>query len=119
MAERVLVRNANDPQQVAAAKETVALRAARERDEWITLLSTPIGRARMFAVLARCHVFESIMETNARIYYNAGQQDLGHWLMAELGTASPALYLLMQQEAGKLTTELAAHAEPTSGESDQ
>ena len=112
MAERPLVRNTSDREQVEASTETVALRNLRERKEWLELMGTKTGRSRMFAILSWCGTFESIMETNARIYYNAGRQDVGHELMATLNKASPQLYLLMQQEAGKLTTEQIAHPTP-------
>lgn len=47
-------------------------------------------------------MFRSIMETNARIYYNAGQQDLGHYLMGEIASADPEAWLAMQQDAAQI-----------------
>jgi len=99
---KALVRNAGDEQQVANAKESVTHRAEREAAEWVTLMSHPGNRARLWDILGRCHTYETIFSTESLIMArDAGQQEIGHWLLAKIGTASPALLLIMQQEAAR------------------
>ena len=102
VAPRVLVKNASDPRQVAEATESEDRRRMREVDDLKLLLSLVEGRRVLMRFLGRCGVHHSIMETNARIYYNAGQQDLGHWLLAEIGEADPKAYLQMMAEQAKM-----------------
>lgn len=99
---RAYVRNAADPQQVKRAKETEGQRRDRELAELRDVLSTLSGRRVLWRFLAKCRTYESIMETSARIYYNAGQQDLGHYLQGEIGLADPDAFILMMQDARKM-----------------
>ena len=96
---RALVKNAADPDQVATGGRLEEERARLERADLLSVLSTKIGRRVLWRVLTRCGVFKSIYETSARIHYNAGQQDLGHWLMNEILEVDAAAYLVMQQES--------------------
>lgn len=100
MAERkALVRNAADPEQVRIAGENEEF----EHDDFDAYLSEMMksygDRFVVWEFLGWCRVFESIMETSARVYYNSGQQDLGHKLMAKVIEVSPEAYLTMQREA--------------------
>ena len=100
--ERVAVRNASDPRQVKAAAESEKMRVDRELADMATMLSNPIGRRVLERILGYCEIYGSIMETNARIYYRAGRQDVGHWLLAEIGRADPKAFLVMMAEKAKL-----------------
>lgn len=99
MADRSLVRNAADPQQVrrAARKESQAQEQfqAALRD----VLRTESGRRLLWELMARAGVFRSIWVMTAEIHYRAGQQDYGHMLQAEILAASEDAYLMMQRES--------------------
>lgn len=110
---RAYVRNASDPQQVKRAKETEAERRQRELAELSDVLSTLSGRRVLWRLLGKCGVFESIMETSARIYYNAGKQDLGHYLLGEIAQADPNAYPLMMQDARKVEANIVEPAPRT------
>jgi hypothetical protein len=64
----------------------------------VTLGSRGSCRIQTWELLGKTRVFETIMETNARIYYNAGQQDIGHWIQGEAVRLAPDEYLTMIQE---------------------
>lgn len=97
------VRNAGDRRQVQDAER----RLRRRRGRWLAalraVLATPEGRLvfgeRDHGLLAKAGVYRSIWAPNAQIHYNAGRQDYGHELMAELLRADERAYLLMEQEA--------------------
>ncbi len=101
MDERALVKNAGDRDQVkkAAKKE-------KSQDEWNLedirhVMRDPLGRRFIWRLLGKeyCKTFESIYENSARIHYNAGRQDIGHKLLAEVIAADEQAYLQMQLEA--------------------
>src|SRR3990167_1014504 len=74
-------------------------------------IDTDFCRRLLRRVLVKCRVFGSVVQHSTdqavnqviapehRIWYLAGQQDLGHWLMEELGMANPQAFMLMNQEA--------------------
>jgi hypothetical protein len=99
--ERSLVKNAADETQVkdAANKE----KRGRERDleDLAFLLSDKRGRRAMWRILSYCGTFKSIWEPSAKIHYNAGQQDVGHYMLNDLMDASEENYILMAKEAKK------------------
>lgn len=119
MADRVEVRNAADRSQVARAGR----RERDQEDRRITairaVLLTPAGREMFWNLLATAGVFRSVWESSARIHYNAGRQDFGHEVMADLMKADEELYDLMTREARarmkRLATDTdAAHTAPAS-----
>lgn len=63
------------------------------------ILNTPEGRRIFWMILGRCKTFGTIMETNAKIYYNSGQQDVGHFLLALITKADDNLFLQMMRES--------------------
>jgi hypothetical protein len=74
------VRNAADPRQVRFA----------ERLE---------GRVVMATLIRRAGVYKSIWHPSSEIHYNAGRQDYGHELMADLVRLSgEETYQLMERE---------------------
>lgn len=63
------------------------------------LMQSQQGRRFFWRLLNHCSVYESIFNTNALTQsHNSGRQDVGHFLMAEIVTASPDDYLKMQNE---------------------
>lgn len=99
--ERSLVKNAADEKQVKGAAEKEKRGRDRELDDLAFILNDIRGRRAMWRVLGYCKAFESIWEPSAKIHYNAGQQDVGHFLLNDLMEASEDLYLLMAKEAKK------------------
>lgn len=90
--QKSLVQNAGDPEQVDKAKKTLALRRDQEMADWNDVFNTPAGIRVLDRIMAeRCKTFESIWSQSAAIHYNAGQQDIGHWFMAESVEANPEI----------------------------
>lgn len=119
MPERSLVKNASDRKQVATARETEKMRLERDQSDLVELMKLPAFRRFSWRFLTRCGTYESIFETSAKIYYNAGQQDVGHWWLAQLAQASPDGYRLMQEEqARRAAAEQPTHR-PTPDEDDE
>lgn len=93
-----LVTNAASKKQVQKAQQVVAFKAERDRVEMIGLLEDPRFRRFLWNVLELCHVHHSIWDPSARIHYNAGQQDIGHAIMAQILEARPSAYLTLMEE---------------------
>lgn len=99
MTEKAFVGNAADAKQVKSAGNKVNLKEKERKRDLQEVLSTVEGRRFLWGQLKKCKVYESIWEGSAKIHYNAGKQDLGHELMAEILEASPEAYLQMQKES--------------------
>lgn len=65
------------------------------------VLSEESGRRFVWRLLEHARVFESIYEMNAKIHYNAGMQDFGHFIMAEIVEADPNRLIEMMIESKK------------------
>jgi hypothetical protein len=98
-ADRADVKNAADKQQVTRAAAKERRKYAQARAAVVAVLSTVDGRAFCWSLLESARVFESIWHPSAQIHYNAGRQDFGHQLMADLIAADERLYQLMESEA--------------------
>jgi hypothetical protein len=98
MAERALVRNVADPQQVAYGKRKEKEREARSLDALRAVLRTPAGRIVVWDLLTRAGIFRSIWDPSAKVHYNAGRQDFGHELLASCLEADAEAYQLMERE---------------------
>jgi hypothetical protein len=92
-------RNAADESQVAEAAGSERRGRDRELNDLRVVMSSPEGRRFIWRWLGMCGVFRTSFETNARIYFNEGQRDIGLRLTAEITEADEALYLQMQREA--------------------
>jgi hypothetical protein len=97
--QRSLVKNAGDPQQVKRAARVERRRQQREIDDIVAVMHSPEGRRFVAARIRICGVYGSVWEASAKIHYNAGRQDVGHQLMADIIAAAPELYTLMETEA--------------------
>lgn len=98
MADRALVHNAADPKQVRLAE-----RIERARDERFTsamqrVMNTVEGRIVFAGLIRRAGVYRSIWTRDAAIHYNAGRQDYGHELMADLVRLDERLYQQMERD---------------------
>jgi hypothetical protein len=96
--QKVAVKNAADEKQVKAAKDKELRGRELEMQDLLNVLSTVSGRRFVWRLLGHCRVFETIWHNSALIHYNAGQQDVGHWVMKEINDAAPESLLLMIKE---------------------
>ena len=93
------MKNAADEQQVREAEKKQKLRRDQELDDLKKILTMDAGRRLVWRLLGRARVFESVWEQSAKIHYNAGQQDFGHFIMSEVIEAGPEFLLRMMQES--------------------
>jgi hypothetical protein len=96
--QRPLVQNAANEKQLKTAEVRGRLARDRELNEMRAILATKEGRRWVWRLMGRCKVFSSVYEQSARIHYNSGQQDIGHYIMAEVMEADPDKFILMGQE---------------------
>lgn len=103
-----MTRNVANEGMVKRAQDNEKLRRDNELSDLRSLLELPQGRRFLQRLLDRAKVFESIWEQNSRIYYNAGQQDFGHFIMGEIWEAKPDAYtqMIREAEARKLQGEI-------------
>jgi hypothetical protein len=95
---RALVKNAADPKQVGRATRKERDARAVELADLRAVLNTEYGRRSLWRLLTHCSVFESIFSASSLIYANAGRQDVGHFLMAEIEAADPEAIFRMMRE---------------------
>lgn len=71
----------------------------QEMSDLLSVLGTRQGRRVVWRLMSKCRVFSSVWENSARIHYNSGQQDIGHFLMAEVVEANPHKLIEMMKES--------------------
>lgn len=96
-----LVTDAASREQYKEAKQKTELRISQKQRDLQAVLATPEGRRVIWSLLQRAGVFESIWENSAKIHYNAGQQDFGHALMADIVDAGEEFFFTMMTENRK------------------
>jgi hypothetical protein len=95
-----LVHNTVDPEQVETAKRKEKRGRERDLDDFRAVHSTVQGRRFIWRLLEHCKPFGTVIGADAnQTYANAGRQDVGHFLLAEIGDAKPEALLEMQQYA--------------------
>ncbi len=104
-----LVKDATDEGQQGNAEQLIRQQERVEVDDLRWLLSNKQGRRLAWRLLEQCGIHESVThrpsqagyleDEQSRVFYNAGQQDLGHWLELALASADEGAFLVMQQEA--------------------
>jgi hypothetical protein len=109
MAEQpVLVRNAADPKQVKAGARAEKRAREIELDDLRVLLASPAGRRFLWRVLGYCKFASDIWDGSSRIHFNAGVQNVGHWMLAEITAADEeAFFLMMRENSDRLKREAA------------
>lgn len=108
------VRNAADPRQVRAAQRLDARRQERFTRALAAVMSTVEGRTVMETLVRRAGVYKSIWHPSAEIHYNAGRQDYGHELMADLYAVDDgSAFQLMEREAWAYAKQLDREIEAT------
>ena len=120
---RQVVRNAADPRQVRFAEQLGKRRAERFTQALAAVMNTPEGRIVLAALVRRAGVFKSIWSPSSEIHYNAGRQDYGHELMADLIGLDEDRFQLMEREEwawakAEERTIAAAHTARASGDRD-
>ena len=69
------------------------------------LLETEFGKRAMWKMMETTDVFQSVTKDvpglmpKERLLYNAGRQDVGHWLMGQMTKANPKAVQFMIAEA--------------------
>jgi hypothetical protein len=96
--EKAAVTNAADRTQVERAERRVENERQQELQDIRTVLSSVSGRRLLWRIMEKCKTFSSVWEPSAKIHYNAGQQDLGHFIMTEIVDANPDLLFKMMRE---------------------
>jgi hypothetical protein len=91
--------NTSDKSEVKRAELKEGMIRRQEMDDLRAVMNTPEGRRFIWRLMGHCRVFGSVWEASAKIHYNAGVQDVGHFLMAETTEADKDLFLQMQKEA--------------------
>ena len=99
MARRPVTDNTVDPRKQRLARKEEKRRRNDELEDLQSVLATESGRRFVWRMLGYCAVFESIWEPNAKIHHNAGRQDVGHFLMAEIKEADEGAFLTLMQES--------------------
>lgn len=104
--DSALVRNAADPQQVQRGARLSSRRRERDMADLRAVLATLEGRRVFWRLLEHCKVFQSIWDPSSRLHYQAGVQDVGHYVMAEIGEADEeALFRMMREARGRANAE--------------
>lgn len=93
------MQNAADPKQVKFAEQVTRRRVERFENALWNVMNTVDGRIVFEGLIRRLGVMRSIWDQSARIHYNAGQQDAGHEIVADLIRVDEGLYDKMQAEA--------------------
>lgn len=99
--KKPLVQNAADPQQVANARRQKQFEEDEIVNAWRQTIKTDAGFKVILSMIKFCRVHETIWSANALIHYNAGQQDVGHFIMAMTKKADYDTLLKMMMESIK------------------
>jgi hypothetical protein len=91
-----------DPTAVKKAEMKAKDKRRQELKDIKTVLANVSGRRLIWKILERCGTFNSIFNTDPLVMANySGQQDLGHYLMAEIVEADENLLLKLMKENQK------------------
>lgn len=93
-----LVTRASDPGQVTRSQQSEKYIRESQKKDLEKVVDTPEGRRVLWGILEHCSTFQSIWHPSALIHYNAGKQDVGHFLLAQLNDLNPALMPRMMAE---------------------
>jgi hypothetical protein len=96
--DKSFTKNAADEQRVEEAAKRERRVRERELNDIRAILSTKEGRRFAWRLMGHCKVFQSVWESSARIHYSSGQQDVGHFVMAEIVAADQNAFLQMMKE---------------------
>jgi hypothetical protein len=91
--------HANAEAEVKKAEEQATVERDNELADLRSVLKTPAGRRVLWRILCHCKTFISIWEPSAKIHWNAGRQDVGHFVIQEIESADQEALLTMMREA--------------------
>lgn len=98
--QKPLVENASDRKQIREAKHTARSRRKRELDDVRAVLKSPAGERLLRRIAEHCGTFRSVFVLDPyATAFNAGRQDVGHFLLAEIEAASKDALLQMTSSA--------------------
>ena len=72
---------------------------AQELYDLKQIMALPHGRRFIWRLLTHCRVFGSIWNNSAQIHYNAGMQDVGHFIQNEVIAADDMAFINMMKES--------------------
>lgn len=94
-----MVGNAADPEQVKKAEKKELRGRDQELNDWTATFDTPQRRRTLRKILAYCGVHRTVLGPNdAQTNFNAGRQDVGHFIEAQVLEADANIYSLMVTE---------------------
>jgi len=96
-----LVKNAANEKQLKSAEHKEKFAREKELNAWREILNLPSGRMVLWNLMGKCKVFGSVWDNSARIHFNAGQQDIGHFIMSEICEADEESFFQMMRENKK------------------
>ena len=99
MSDRPLVTNAANEGQLEKAKLKVKVAEDRVELAYRAVLASEDGQLVMWDLLQFCGTFRSIWESSAKIHYNSGRQDVGHYLQAKVAEVNPDALMQMMLRA--------------------
>lgn len=97
-----MTQNLADEVQIKNRNKEIANKRTIEVLELKKLLEQKPMRDFVWRLLEHSKTFHSIWEQSAKIHYNAGQQDFGHFIMAEVQEANEeSLFQMMRENKEK------------------
>lgn len=97
-----MVSNIADAEAVEKMRVEEEEQRRRELNDIRTLLSNQSGRRFMWRLLEHCNTFNSVYSADQSIMsYQAGKQDLGHFLMSEITQADENLLIKLMKDNRK------------------
>lgn len=93
-----IVTNAANEDQVKDAKVKVKITRDTELNDFRSVMSTESGARLLLRLLRHCGTHASIWEPSAKIHYNAGKQDVGHFVQSEMVQADLKRYYAIETE---------------------
>lgn len=90
-ADRALVRNSADPDQVRQAGEKTQRREEQEHNAWGAVLHTREGRLVLQSIIQFAGVKDAARASNEDQQFSAGMRNVGNYVLAKSAAARPDL----------------------------
>ena|ERR1019366_3909337 len=102
MANDSIIRDTGDKQSIERVAKKQENTRQQLREDYLALLNNASGRRVLWSIMAQCKTFESIWDPSSKVHYNAGRQDVGHFLMAKIMEVKPDAFTTMMIENNPL-----------------
>lgn len=101
MTEKVMVRNAADPDQVEKAKEKSESLNDQRLNDVREILNSVRGRRFYWELMVKCGIFDTRFagESSNTTAFNLGERNIGLQLLAAVNEAAPEAYTIMLRES--------------------